>query len=303
MLPATRFLATACRKQIEYHVKCVSAAELLDQASCKNRFRIGSLRFAFHIMFTDSLDSARLSSFDDKDSGKGSGKKGQEGRPVYLNRTDHFAIAVYSPICNANVEAMTPKKIWQTVTAGNKRVKHLSEFAEKDNRARQGIGLSRLAEMILQVTKLLKSEDWAKFLGDATPKLLENALAEATELEPHLKVLFDETKRKSQRTDSNSSAGACLRKRTEAEVAQAASVLFEWNKKEKSHLRGLLAWLGQGGMYFSAYCSIRVFDAWIKEGRASEEDVIEAAKAKFCADATSEEVQPDANTDKDWLFS
>ena len=76
---------------------------------------------------------------------------------------------------------------------GNTSVKYYSEFAEKDDKSREGIAISRLAEILLLNIERVKSKRMRKF---AKEDMIADALAEADELEPHLRVLNAEKKKR-----------------------------------------------------------------------------------------------------------
>jgi len=224
-----------------------------------------------------------------------------KGKPIEkrdkLKRGDHLAAQILDPFGTSPIEKVTLKKIWETTEKGNDYTKYFSELAEKSDDTREGIGISRLAEILLLAIERLNSENMRKF---AKEEILKDALNEAAVLEPHLRKLNGDKKKKQKRS-LNALMVDQATAPTEEEVEQSMEVVYDWLKKPSTPLRGMLAFTAQEGVLYSAYCAARVAEGWVKVKPTSLEHAKAAAKARLCGEGVLDTSVPEA-TDSAVLF-
>jgi len=230
--------------------------------------------------------------------GKGAGKNKDKPKRTQLKRYDHFAAQAIEPFGASLATKVSLQRIWEMICKGNESVKYYSEFAEKDDKCREGIGISRLAEILLLSIERVKSERMRQF---AKEDMLTDALAEADELEPHLRILNADKKKRRKGSTLRSLMEDQTSMRTEEEVERATEAVYKWLQKPSTPLRALLAFLAQDGVFFSGYCAERVAEAWVKEKPTTLDDAKAAAKARICDQQERVATTPEAN-DSDALF-
>ena len=152
------------------------------------------------------------------------------------------------------------------------------------------MGLSRTAEVLLEAIKRLEHPSMAQLIQ---APLLEKALAEARALKPHLETInagkgssAPREKAKGMSSLKQPARVASERPSDEA-IERSVHAVYEWLKKEKTPLRGMLAMMSAGGVFYSAACAETTARAWIRHKPASEEDAIRATKARLATSASS----------------
>ena len=248
---------------------------------------------------SDSLfnsSQASRSSAGNKGAGKGAGKN--KDKRDQLKRFDHLAARLIQPFGATPIEKVPLKQLWEYTSKGDANVKYYSELAEKDNKAREGIGISRLAEILLIGIERVKSEHMRMF---AKEDMLTDALAEANELEPSCRILNAQKKKRPRKSTLTDLMEDHTPAPTEEQVEQATKSVYEWLQKPTTPLRSLLAFLAQDGVFYSSYCAARVAEGWVKEKPTTLDDAQAAAKARICSEEEFVTTTPGAN-DSDGLF-
>lgn len=157
-----------------------------------------------------------------------------------------------------------------------------TEFASPDP-LRRGIAISRLAECF---EELKRSLDDVSLKAVMKEEILKKAVAELQALTSALAIL-NGGKRESTSVglwNLNSSAQS----KDRAEVEAAANTLYEFLQTEASPLRGFLAILSAGGIFYSAFSCEKTARAAICSagGNISKKAFVEAAVARLAGAGT-----------------
>ena len=214
-----------------------------------------------------------------------------EDKRKLLRRYDHLAVQALNPFGVSEVDKASLPQLWQLIKAGNKTTCYFAEWADA-NVYRKGIAVSRLSEVLVKTIEILKDQKFGLLLDK---KILTSALDEAKRLLPHVTVLnggkASQTEKKI--TMSNLGQKDCGPTRSHTEVEASAKFLYQWLSQEQSTLRGLMAFLSQGGVFYSASCAEKAARSYVKCSSDTEKDFLAAALARLCKTDAPEEAAPD----------
>jgi len=183
----------------------------------------------------------------------------------------------------SRIESISLPALKDLVSAGNKAAAFFSEYADPDP-ARQGIAISRMAQVMIEVIDRLGGDIAKKVLNE---KVLEEASKEAIALKPYLVTLNGGM---NTTTTSNSMKYASKIQNVAPSVEnikKAAGFVCEWLNKSDSYLRALLAFLSGGGLYFAAACHEKTSRAFMSA--IPKNKFIEAAVARLSKETHKEE--------------
>jgi hypothetical protein len=221
---------------------------------------------------------------------------------IQLKNIDTLAAKALDPWGISVLDEIDLGTLWTMVCKGDKYCKFFSEIAatsenSPDHVYRQGIGLSRLCEVLTHcLTHLQEATELRKMLKDA---VLAKADFEAKILLPHLhrlnagKASFTSKEEtfgglKRRKLTTGSAAGA--KQPTTRELSDSTHALFDWLQKGvASNLRHVIVELSAGGVFFSAHVADKAGRAWLAhaEPKVTEEDLLKALEARHSAVASS----------------
>lgn len=141
-------------------------------------------------------------------------------------------------------------------------------------------------EVIAAAIAQLETDNYKKALDK---NLYQAVMTEAAQLKPVLAVL-DGKKHESY----GKVAGAMVKRKrvaavNPANVEAAATAFSNWLARPDSKLRGVLALLGCGGVFWAAQAAEKSARAWKEHAPADEHIIVEVAKARLCSEAPEEE--------------
>ena len=242
--------------------------------------------FASAAMFSVSKDAAGL--FGGVPTRDGDGESSGKKR-VSLKDSESVAAVMLKSWEASLLEDVQLKELWNYISQGTKYIEYHSELAATESTGgdyRVGVGLSRHAELLVNVIERLKQDEGLKRL--IVKEYYERAMTEARELLPHLKKLHF-GKGSLKKYDAKESLRNLKNKRSlteevvvypsEQDLDKAAAVLYKWLQSEASPLRALLLVISAGGLPYAATAGEMTLRAWVQGGGATEETVSRAAKA------------------------
>lgn len=201
--------------------------------------------------------------------------------------------------------------VYALVSGGNDAAEYFSELCS-DNQKRQQVHLSRQAVSLLTVLKELQQEHYKKVVDKS---ILNPAMKELQDLEPHLKILVSKEAVGDQDVEAKSTAGrlnyqaqltvaGAPSSHSDEVVNRAGQALYEFSIKPKCALRNLIFALSGGGAFYVASVQDKVTRAWIYHSRSDKgtvpvEDVQAICRARLCSAAAS---VPDGEANPDIAF-
>jgi len=226
-------------------------------------------------------------------------------RRTKLRKYDRVAAQALNPDGVSVIKDCSLKALWDSATHGNKAVHFYTELAalaETGGPYRVGIGVSRTAGIVKEAINMLKGNDYKRLMNK---QLYDKAMTEALELEQPLNILdFGKGSVNAQqagmtfgRMRTNSTGGTTPQAPSTGDVERAAKSFFAWLQKgDASPLRGMLAILSAGGVFYAAHCAEKTARAWKDHKPASEADCIEAVLARAATQPAQEEAAPRETT-------
>ena len=237
-------------------------------------------------MFSVSNDAAGL--FGDVQTRHGDGEAPLKKR-VSLKDSESVAASMLKSWQASVLQDVPSKELWNYISQGTKHIEYHSELAATDSNGgdyRVGVGISRHAELLVNIIERLKEDKSLKRL--IVRDAYDRAMIEANELLPHLKKL-NFGKGSLNKYVVEKSLNKLKKKRpfsedvviypSEKELEKAVKVLFQWLQSKASSLRALLVILSSGGLFYVAMAGDRTLLAWVQGGEATEESATRAAKA------------------------
>jgi hypothetical protein len=193
----------------------------------------------------------------------------------------------------SRVESISLDNLYDMVRAGNKAVAYFSELADKDP-ARIGVGISRMAQVMIAFIDRLKSDVAKKVLNE---KLLKECMEEADTLREHLMKL-DGGMRHEGGSKSLKYGLDKTKVVSAAEVSAAAEKVHDWLFTKESKLRAVLSFMSGGGIFYVAACHEKTARAFAKKD-LSKTKFIEAAKARMTGGEAAEDDADDMSALRD----
>ncbi|CAE7271097.1 unnamed protein product [Symbiodinium sp. CCMP2592] len=236
-------------------------------------------------------------------------KEEKKERRTKLYSYDAVAAQMLEPYGESSLDSLNLEQIWKGTAKGNKSTTYHSHLAANpDGDAwHVGAGLSQTAAALLMAIKNFKSENMKQLI---VPKIYEKVLEEIKELEPTLHAL-NFGKGSSTHTDTGSFRQAKKAKWTSTanietpaepmDPLEAAVKFRAWLAKDKSALRGLLFVLSGNNTYYTGHTAELVARAAVHCKPMSEQDFINAVKARMQKPEQSEGSKA-ASADPSGLF-
>ena len=213
---------------------------------------------------------------------------------INLRRTDHLVAQCLQPYDVSPVEEISYVDLFNFAKKGNKYVVHYSELCS-DDAYKVGVGLSRHAHLLLKAGEMLKD---ATFAAVVDKTMLSKATTAFNTLEPSLKLLDVGTA--ALRTSGTGVSSMSSLKRASGVVPEAAALekaakaLYKYYA-EPSPLRAILSILGKGGVAFNVLVAERMAVAYVKAGKATEEDFVKAMAARVAAGSSETQNEEDGS--------
>lgn len=205
--------------------------------------------------------------------------------PERLAKWNSVAARALKPTGVSDLHAASLKDLWEWAKKGDKNCPYFTELAADESQGglyRQGVGLSKVAEVVAAAIKELEKEHYGKFI-DKT--LYQAIMAEATQLKPILAVLDG----KSQESYVQAAGSMSRRRRVAAvshEQADAAAKGFRnWLALPQSKLRAAFAVLSGGGVFWAAQAAEKSARAWKDHAPVDEDHMVSVARARLCGEA------------------
>ena len=176
----------------------------------------------------------------------------------------------------SGIELVDLPRLWDSMSAGNKVAEAFSElcFAEPE---RQGVGLSRLAEVMMHtIERLLTTPHYEANLKE---ELWTAVKTEAEELLPSMKALYAGRGGTDDRAASIRSVAYQRKVPSCSDLRPHATKLHDWLSKANSPLRSVIALFSAGGLFYVAQCHEKGARAWLASG-ATMEHVHDAVNAR-----------------------
>ena len=229
-------------------------------------------------------------------------KKKKDAKPherrTMLKPYDSVSSQLLEPHGKSLLPMMTLPDLWKMTAAGNYKAKFHSLLCadQSDDPWRVGAGVSRTAGAVKQGILGLQNPNVKAVIKD---DLYSKAIKEANDLMPHLNIL--DFGKGSAKGKESSTTFASFKKfkgadgtasarppidRSENNIKEAAKKFYQWLKREKSPLRGLLSILGNGGEFYTSFVAEKVGRAAIHHKPMTE---IEWQEAVLARSKTSEE--------------
>jgi len=180
--------------------------------------------------------------------GKDKDRNDSGERHTKLRRYEQVACQTLNPFGPSAIATCPLGKLWAAAAAGNKKAMFFSEFASKDP-VRRGIAISRLAETLEELKTCLAD---ASLKAIVKEEIWKKAHDELEALSPSLAIL-NGGKREGDSVGLWNLSSSGGQSKDEADVKEAAKVMYNWLNNGASPLRGFLAILSAGGMFFSAF--------------------------------------------------
>ena len=213
----------------------------------------------------------------------------QSEKRKLLRRYDHLAVQGLNPFGVSELEKATLSQLWEIIQNGNKTTRYFAEWAD-ESAYRKGIAVSRLDEVLGKTIEVLNDAKFAQLLDKA---VLEKAKKEASELSPHMAVLHGgKSSEKAAKVTMSTLGQQPSAIRTQEEVEKSAQVLYEWLLLDQSTLRGLISFLSQGGVFYSAAVAEKAARCYVKCAKQGKDEFIKSAVARLSKQEPAE-VAPD----------
>ena len=194
----------------------------------------------------------------------------------------------------SGLQNISMEKYWELLVKGNEKATHFSNLCFPDPK-RVMVGLSQAAEVLSKACK--------RFLDcPFLPKLLQEPVlkairAEATGLLPHLLIINQGDSAREVRADTLRQAAyaggaVAVTGDDAAKRVNAINALYAWLQEPKSHLRGAMAMLSAGGIFFVAQAHERSIRAYMTHGGGTQDKFLEAMRTRGSADASILQAAP-----------
>ena len=242
------------------------------------------------------LDEEALGAFGApmQDKGKGKGKDEPKAKRVCLRHYDLPPAQLLNPMGESGLGNIALEKYWELLCKGNEKATHFSNLCFEEPK-RVMVGLSQAAEVL--------SKACNRFLHcDFLPKLLQEEVlkairVEATSLLPSLLIINQGDSAKEIKADSlrqAAYAGGATAVTTEDATKRINAIyaLYAWLQNPKSHLRGAMAMLSAGGVFFVAQAHERSIRAYMKHGGGTKEKFVEAMQTRGSAETSILQAAP-----------
>jgi hypothetical protein len=219
---------------------------------------------------------------------------------IQLKNIDTLAAKALDPWGVSVLDQIDLGSLWKMICKGDKFCKFFTELAatsenSPDHVFRQGVGLSRLCEVLAQALTHFRDATELRLMMKDT--VLAKLDAEAKILLPHLLRL---NAGKASFTSKEETFGGLKRRKladgssakqpTTRELSDSSHALFEWLQKGlSSNLRHAIVELSAGGVFFSAHVADKAGRAWLehKEPKVEEDTLLTALEARHSASASS----------------
>ena len=180
----------------------------------------------------------------------------------------------------SGIETVDLPRLWRSMSAGNKATAAFSELCLGDAE-RQGVGLSRFAEvMVLTIKRLLETPHYEQCLKD---DLWQAVKRECQGILPHFQAIH--AGRGGMDGDSASIRSVAYH-RPAAQVADLTdhvTAVHAWLTSTNSPTRAVIALFSAGGLFYVAQCHEKGARAWLVSGGGSLEAMRAAVNARRAA--------------------
>ena len=195
-----------------------------------------------------------------------------------LRHYDLVPAQVLNPMGMSGIESIPLENLWTLCKKGNKGAAAFSNLCFDEN-DRQNVGLSQACEALMAaITRFEGCPQTALVINES---ILTKAKAEAKELKPHLAMLNQGRNKKATGSIKNVAYyvpdAVAVDKQS---LIAASAALHDWLSKEGSVLRGLLAYLSGGGVFFVAQCHEKTMRAYVAHGGGTKQAMAAAATCR-----------------------
>ena len=216
---------------------------------------------------------------------------------------DTVAAQTFNPYWVSMLEQMSLKDTWAAASTGSKKAEFHTELAAVNDPYRVGVGVSRKAQTVKAAIVKLKSD--ANYKSLIVPALFTKAMAVADALLPALEAL-DGGKFSVASSERTVGFAGQRKKQPDAkkppsmpEVAAAATKFHAWLSKDQCPLRGLLACLSGGGVFFAAHAADKTARSAIAHKPIPEDVFVHVAQERLVKQSEQDPEASKANSSKD----
>ena len=190
-------------------------------------------------------------------------RSGPDQKRRKLRHYDLLPAQLINSMGASGIETIDLARLWKSMSSGNKVAEAFSElcFPEPE---RRGVGLSRLAEvMIATIERLTGQEHYRLCLKT---ELWEAVERECTQLLPAFKALY--AGRGVADGDSASIRAVAYHRPASdpGDLTVHVEKVYEWLSQNSSPLRSVIALLSAGGLFYVAQCHEKGARAWLSSG-------------------------------------
>ena len=199
-----------------------------------------------------------------------------------LRHYDLLPAQLLNPMGASGVESVDLRRLWRSMSAGNKVVAAFSELCLEDSQ-RHGVGLSRFAEvMVLTIQRLMDTPHYSHCIKE---ELWTSVRQECEQILPSFTAIH--AGRGGMDAESSSIRSVAYHRpvaRAE-DLTDHAAMVHAWLSKPSSPLRSVIAMLSAGGLFYVAQCHEKGARAWLEIGGGSLQAMQEAVTARRAAPA------------------
>ena len=210
-----------------------------------------------------------------------------------LKKADSVAAKFFDPWDVSLIADVDPATLWRISEKGDKWTAFYTELAASPDQGgeyRQGIALSRLAEVCLNVGKQLETNK--AFKQCIVPKVFEKAATEFKVLRPHFLCMNAGKGSQNTKEDKQETIGGLKRKLespsdgatlpTKEQVTESATRIYKWLQAgTDSNFRMLMQITSLGGSTFGFVAADKVTRAWIEVNNITVDEFVAKSWARI----------------------
>ena len=159
----------------------------------------------------------------------------------------------------SGIETIDLCRLWKSMSSGNKVAEAFSELCF-DDPERRGVGLSRLAEVMVGTIERLTGQEHYRLC--LKTELWEAVERECKQLLPAFKALYAGRGV----ADGDSASIRAVPASDPGDLTGHVEKVYEWLSQASSPLRSVIALLSAGGLFYVAQCHEKGARAWLASG-------------------------------------